>query len=90
MADISMAMLTENQRRIARKLLENPEESKPREEMYAILHEVEEWLGPLIEQIKKTNCRDISLEEICALTWVIEELERLDRALGMLDRARCD
>lgn len=63
------------------------EGSNPKEEVFAITHELSEWLDTLRETIEKTRHQDLTMTEAMALARVIKTMKKLDRDLTVLDLA---
>lgn len=61
-------------------------EFETKEELFGMLHEMLEWIGPVREKIENLKCGDLLLKETMAVADVANALYDLEEALSELDR----
>lgn len=57
-----------------------------KEELFGMLHEMLEWIGPARERVENANSSEFTIGQNMALTDIANALYDLDAALSELDR----
>lgn len=61
-------------------------EFETKEELFAMMHEMLEWIGTIRERIGNTSCRDLTINETLGIANVMNAVTELEDALSELDQ----